>query len=53
MIGNPDFHSKQLKMVIEFPLQNSAEKPQGFLFCQYLQCLNRPPEAAVNRLARV
>lgn len=33
MIGNPDFHSKQLKIIIKFPLQNFTEKPQGFLLC--------------------
>lgn len=39
MVGNPDFHSKQLKIIIKFPLQNVAEKPQGFLLCWYLQVL--------------
>lgn len=29
MVGNPDFHSKQLKIIIKFPLQNFVEKPQA------------------------
>lgn len=29
IVGNPDFHSKQLKVTIKFPLQNFAKKPQA------------------------
>lgn len=50
MIGNPDFHTKQLKIIIKFPLQNFAEKPQAFLLCWYLQCSNCPSKSAMNRL---
>lgn len=29
IVGNPDFHSKQLKVTVKFPLQDSAKKPQA------------------------